>query len=119
MSDVGDHQNFIDELPRISKNVFENLFKVHKQTDGLYYYNLLRTMHFPDELDRKYFYTYNITSPEPLTNLSFKFYGDIELWWLICLANKIDNPVELIPGGTTIRVVRAKYIENIINKLKD
>ena len=119
MSSSGDHQNSIGELPRISKNAFENLFKVYKQDDGIYFYNILRTMHFPDELDQKYYYTYTITSPEPLTNLSFKFYGDIELWWLICLANKIDNPVELLEGGTTIRVIRSKYIENIIKKLKD
>lgn len=117
MNDLGEHQNSIESLPDLNKNLFENLFTIYKQ-DDLYFYNILRTISFPDELDHKFYFEYTITSPEPLTNLSYKFYGSIELWWVICLANQISNPVEMIPGGTTLKIIRSNYIETIIEKLQ-
>ena len=116
---VNKHQNEIKELPDINKYVMENLFPVHKDDTGKYYYNLLKTVIPPAEIESEFFEYKTINTLTPLTNLSYMFYGQIELWWLICIINHIENPVEPIPAGTTIKVIKSKYIDDILEKLRD
>ena len=114
------HQNEIPDLPDINKYVMENGFAVYKdETKDQYFYNLLKTVITPDVIDPKYFTQVRITSPIPLTTLSHRIYGRIELWWLICTVNGIHNPVKLLPGGRVIRILRPKYVDDVLNKLKD
>ena len=111
------HQNSIDELPDLSKYTLENIFPVYKDND-MYFYNLLRTVRIPDNIESVFYSIYNINTPEPLTNISYKFYGTIELWWLICTVNQIDNPVELFPGGTKLKIIKLQYIDKVIDRIK-
>ena len=43
-------QNQIDELSKLEPENMENMFNVYQEKDGMYYYNLLRTIEFPDNL---------------------------------------------------------------------
>ena len=113
------HQNDVPDLPNLSKYMMENIFSVNKDDDGKYYYNLSRTILAPDNLSNEKCYKYRIPSPTPLTNLSYKIYGRMELWWLICIINKIDNPVELLSAGTVLKILQPEYVEEILIKLKD
>ena len=113
------HQNDIPELPDLNKYVMENLFPVHQNNDGKYYYNIIRTVMSPENLASDTFYQYRIPSPTPLTNLSNRVYGRIELWWLICVVNNINNPVELLPAGTVLKIIHADRVADVLNKIKD
>ena len=113
------HQNDISDLPDLNKYVMENLFPVHQDNDGKYYYNIIRTVISPENLASDTFYMYRIPAPTPLTNLSYRVYGRIELWWLICVVNNIDNPVELLSAGTELKIIRPAMIEEVLGKIRD
>lgn len=42
--------------------------------------------------------------------ISNKFYKTVNYWWLICLANLISNPFELVSAGTVIRIPSLDYL---------
>lgn len=113
-----DHQNDIPELPNIGKYMMENMFPVHKSEDNQYFYNIIRTVSAPETLSNDRCYTYKVPAPTPMTNLSYRVYGRMELWWLICVINKIDNPVQLIQAGTLLKIIKPSYLDEILNKVK-
>jgi hypothetical protein len=36
--------------------------------------------------------------------ISYKYYRTVKLWWFICLANKIRNPLFILPAGSAIKI---------------
>lgn len=57
---------------------------------------------------------YTLTEGETLTDVAGKFYGDSKLYWVIAMANGIDNPLDLsesldliIPPFETIQNILA------------
>ena len=47
------------------------------------------------------------TVPKKLENrldtISYNFYGNVDLWWVIALASNIKNPLE-VPKDTVVRI---------------
>ena len=115
---IQSHQNDIPDLPNLTKYVMENLFPVHKSDDNQYFYNIIRTVSAPETLSNDRCYSYRVAAPTPLTNLSHHIYGRMELWWLICVINKIDNPVQLIPAGTVLKIIKTSHIDEILNRIR-
>lgn len=113
------HQNDISELPDLNKYVMENLFPVHTDNNGKYYYNIIRTVVAPENISTDSFYMFRVPAPMPLTNLSHRVYGRIELWWLICVINNIDNPVELLPAGTQLKIIYPNQVMDVLDKIKE
>lgn len=112
------HQNDIPDLPDINKFVMENGFSVH-QADDSYYYNILKTVIVPESIDPSYFTRVRINAPTAFTTISYKIYGRIELWWLICTVNGIHNPVEMVKGGVVLRILKPQYIDTVLSNLKE
>ena len=48
--------------------------------------------------------------------ISYKMYGTINYWWVICLANDIDSPLEDIAVGTLLKIPNQIDIYNFIRK---
>lgn len=48
--------------------------------------------------------------------ISFKLYGIIDYWWVICLVNNIDSPLEDIAVGTILTIPSKVDIYNFIRK---
>lgn len=114
------YQNEQSDLPKIDESRFENIFKINKtETNGYYFYNIIKTIRIdPDKIDTKYFYMHRVNRSTPYTALSYQLYNNIHLWWLICVVNDIDNPVEFIEPGSVIRVVKKQYVSSIIDTIK-
>jgi hypothetical protein len=112
------HQNDIPDLPDINKYVMENGFPVHQDGDS-YYYNILKTVISPELIDPTYFTRVRVSAPTSFTNISYKIYGRIELWWLICIVNDIHNPVGVVKGGVVLRILKPQYIDSVLSKLKE
>ena len=36
--------------------------------------------------------------------ISFYSYGTVDYWWLICLVNEIDDPLQGLPSGKQIKI---------------
>jgi len=111
------YQNEIDKLPPLDDYSFENIFTVHQDGEH-YFYNLLRTINFPEDIDSSLFVNYRVKSNMPLTTLSYNVYNTPKLWWLIVLVNRIDNPISFIKPGTLLKVVKPEQVNEIIQTIK-
>ena len=58
-----------------------------------------------------------ITSPERLDRLAFKFYGDSTIWWVIASANNLGNGSLFVNENTTIRIPNKAGIQDLISKV--
>ena len=108
--------NEIPELNSIEKNHYENLFNMYQ--DDVYYYNLMRTVSVPDNLDPSVYFIMKMNRPMPLTTLSYSVYGTIKLWWLICVTNNINDTVRPIEAGTILKIITPGNVGKIVEMLK-
>lgn len=115
MEELG-YQNAISELPKLSEFRYENLFKVYK-IDDYYIYNIINTLKLDDKLDADFYYTYRVRRPMPWTIVSYENYDTIELWWLICILNKIQNPVQFAESGTDLKILKSEYVRVIVDRI--
>jgi hypothetical protein len=114
----GTFQNSIKGLPALKSTRYENIFKLYTNDAGQYYYNLLQSVFLPDIINEDYVYYQQITTKMPWTMVSYNAYQTIELWWLICLANKVFNPVKFPDRGTLIKVIKPQYVSTVLNEIK-
>lgn len=99
---------------------FANLFNVVEIGENSYF-NICKTIHFENQenIPETYYFDYEIGEADTWTNISFKFYNTIKLWWLICKFNNIINPfTELIPGKR-IKIPNENIIEKILTIIKE
>ncbi len=119
MKEELDRQNSVSDLPDLNDYSFENIFNMYKD-DGIFYaYNIIKTVKIPPDLHNDVFDYIQITGDIPWTTISFNEYGTIRLWWLLCVANKILNPVKLPEPGTVIKVIRPQYVRYILDEMKN
>jgi len=114
------YQNEQADLPSISSTRFENIFHVNQtETNGYYFYNILKTIRVDtDNIDNKYIYLHRVNRSAPYTSLSYQLYGNIDLWWLICVINNIDNPIEFIEPGTLLKIIKKQYVSVVIDAIR-
>tara|TARA_R110002051_G_C8478277_1_gene461202 strand:+ start:50 stop:361 length:312 start_codon:yes stop_codon:yes gene_type:complete len=97
---------------------YENIFSKHSTSSGHVYYNILKTINFPEKLPISVVDDYTVTGALPYTVLSYKLYKTTKLWWLICLVNKIKNPVKLLAPGTKIKIIKPNIVGSILGQIQ-
>ena len=113
----GKAQNEITELATLSRNLYENIFKVNLIEDNnVYFYNLLNKVIFPDNISDEFIDEITLTSDKPWTMLSFQLYGTINLWWTVYLLNKPDY-IFKAQANNTYKFIKSKYITSVLNKI--
>ena len=50
--------------------------------------------------------------------ISYKRYGTIELWWLVCKVNGVTSPFDELVVGSVIRLLNDGVVEYILNSIK-
>lgn len=109
----------VSKIPTIDlENIF-NVFTDDVMLNDQYYYNITKTVTIPEDLDETNYDLYNVNEGDTWTNLSYRFYGQVEGWWLICKANNISNPIEFPKGGTKLKILKrnvARQILTVINQ---
>ena len=116
--DLGQYQQAISELPVLNNFRYENIFKMYRNNDKQYYYNIIKKIVLPNNLDPTQFLIYPVKQSMPWTMVSFNIYSTIELWWLLCVVNNIKNPVLQPKNGTYIKALRPELIAPLINDIK-
>lgn len=109
-------QNQVRELPRLETEKLENIFDVYKNEDGMYFYNLLQTVNFPKNLPPSLFTNYTIKYGDTWPFISYKTLNSPDLWWLICLANNIQNPIQKLVPGDNLRVPIPAVVKEVLNQ---
>ena len=116
IDDLQTTQNKIPELPTLPDTRYENIFKLAKQ-DKYFFYNLSRKINFPSDVsDQIYFETY-VNGNVPWTTFANQVYGDQNLWWLICLTNNIQNPIDNPVPGKKYKVINATLVSRILSEI--
>lgn len=111
-------QNQIEDLPVLNQENFEQIFNVYQNKDGLYYYNLLQTIVFPSDLPVSLFQIYSISNQDTWPFISYKSYNTPNLWWIILLANNIDDATTIPRPGTTIRIPNFGVVREVLTQLE-
>jgi nucleoid-associated protein YgaU len=108
------NQNQIRELPKLETEQLENIFNVHQTEKGYYYYNLIETVSLPESLPPSFFTSYNIAPADTWPYISYKVFKNPNVWWLILLINKIQNPLLPLPIGETILIPTPSVAQMIL-----
>ena len=115
---VGLFQNQIKDLPTLNVYRYEKIFRMYKNNGLQYFYNIIQALNLPEDIDETKIYYTVVKQNEPWTMISFKAYKTIELWWLICLLNKINNPLKFPSTGTAIKLLRPQFLPDIFNEIE-
>jgi len=113
------NHNSVKELGDLPTSSYEAVFNMYKDEGEFYAYNILKTVIFPRDLNDELFYYTVITGNHTWAKLSFDHYGTIQLWWLICLTNKIMNPVKLPEPGTAIKILKSQFVAEVMDQIQD
>lgn len=60
-----------------------------KQIKNLF--NKIYLQNLRDDTDIRYFQEYTITEGETPEEVSYKFYGTTDYWWIVCIVNRIED----------------------------
>jgi len=117
--DLGSYQNKIKDLPPLSRQRYENIFKMYKNDKGQYYYNINKTVVFPESIDETKISYITVKQKQAWTTISYHVYKTTELWWLICLLNKIENPLKQPEPGTVLKVLNYDAINDVLIEIQN
>lgn len=111
-------QNSINDLPKLEAENFENLFSINQDANGMYYYNLLQSISFPTNLPANLFTKYYVKAGDTWPFISYKTLKTPNLWWLILLANKIDNPTIQPVVGQYLLIPITQVVQQILYQIR-
>lgn len=110
-------QNQIKELPRLDVENLENIFNVYRQQNGMYFYNLLQSIHFPQNLPSTLFTAYTIKYGDTWPYISYKSFKTPNLWWIILLANGIENPLTPLVNSEEIKIPVTQLVKEVLSQI--
>ncbi len=110
-------QNQFLELSKLDAENIENIFNVYQDANGMFFYNLLQTISFPQNLPNNLFTTYTLAYGDTWPFVSYKNYKTPNLWWIILLANNIQNPTTKLYPGTTIKIPISIVVKEILAQI--
>ena len=110
-------QNSIKSLSKLSKQNYENIFNVYLDDNNFYYYNLLQTIVFPQNLPLQLFDSYKTVPQDTWPVVSYKAYNTTKLWWIILLANNIQNPLDKIEVGTILKIPTFSVVDSVLSQI--
>lgn len=108
-----------DATYSLPPQAYENLFNVYEDNDGFYYYNLLRTINFPIELDTSSYTEYEVVRNDTWQYIAWKAYRNVRLWWIIVSANQILDPTSRPEPGIKLKIIKPEVVRNLLNIIKN
>jgi|TARA_B100000073_G_C23707395_1_gene562838 nucleoid-associated protein YgaU len=87
--------------------------KVDPKTQNRYYSPIL----YPNIPEKDTDIIHNIRSGDRLDLLAHQYYGDVNLWWIISRANRLDPSDLGLDVGTTLRI--PVEVGEILGKLQE
>tara|TARA_R100000951_G_scaffold50069_2_gene42302 strand:- start:585 stop:959 length:375 start_codon:yes stop_codon:yes gene_type:complete len=113
----------VPELSNIDNERYESIFNVHQTGDNkdeYYFYNILSKITIDTMgIDPDVFEYYTVQKELPWTSISYTLYKTQHLWWLILAVNKIVSPIVQPPPGTVLKVIKAEYIDTVLQEIQD
>jgi hypothetical protein len=120
ITEIGLYVSDIPSYPDIETVSYENFFKLHLVNNEFAFFNLLKKINIltnTNDVDPSFFITYNIDVDVPWVLLSYKVYGTLNLWWLLCLVNNIQDATKNPALGTQIKAIKPQFVASIVNQI--
>jgi hypothetical protein len=95
------------KVPRFSRLRFGELVSV----DGVEFWDVLDLPEIPEQPDDV---TYMILGTDRIDLLAYKIYRDPRLWWVIAVANNMEDVPTEFNEGTVIRLPSPRYILQVL-----
>lgn len=87
------------KLPETSRYFLSDIF----ESDGIKFFETWNVIIVPVSSDDE-FHTITPGEEGRWDLLSHKKYETVLYWWILCLANDVKNPLEIIPAGNIVRL---------------
>jgi hypothetical protein len=109
------------EAPKLSIYNMASVFNYYRDDDGFDFFNILKRINLNIDSydDKEVFSEYLVLPSDTYTKISYSYYGTIELWWLICLVNKINNPFKKPEPGFKIYLLRPAYAMRVLDSINN
>lgn len=121
MSILGTLQDDITDLPDLSLERYERIFKIYeasKDDKKFYFYNILNKIVFPDNINSTLTGLYTVNSRLPLTTISYNIYGDIFSWWMLYILNKnLVSKLFYVEPGIQLRYILPEQRALVYNQI--
>jgi hypothetical protein len=112
------NQNNFPNLPTLTSLYrYENFFNVYQNTDGSYFYNLLRGINIFPANNSSVEDVYTTKSNDTWYLISYNYYNTMDLWWLVCEYNQIKDPTTMPVVGTTLKLLKSEYVWPILQQI--
>ena len=112
-------QNDIKDVSlKLTPQNYENIFDVYTDENGFYYYNIIKTINFPTDLSLTTYSSYTTVTNDTWPLIAWKFYRNVKLWWAICAANQVINPVTPPTPGTQLKIINVVILKTLLNNLE-
>ena len=112
-----DLKDISDDM-KLDKYNFANLFDVVELGEKSYF-NINKTINFEnvEYIPDTAYYMYEVKFGDSWTNISYKYYNTIKLWWLICKFNDIKNPFEELTPGSIIKIPVENLVQTVLTNI--
>ena len=95
------------KVPRFSRLRFGELVAV----DGVQFWDVLDLPEIPEQPDDV---LYTITGSDRIDLLAYRLYRDPRLWWVIAVANGLEDIPTEFNEGTVIRIPSPRYVLQVL-----
>ena len=121
LSALGVFRQNVTGLSQIPSVSYENIFRVYSTENSsntnFYYFNLLNSVYFPENIPTSMYYTITLNKRLPWTAISYNEYRSTDLWWLIALTNNIFNPIYYPAPGSILKIIKPEFVKLILNEI--
>lgn len=94
-----------------------NIFKTYIDEDGVLFYNYYNSINISGDIDPVLYDEIYVNESDDWYSLSYKHYNTTYLWWVILIANNINNPLEFLDGPKKIKILKPSVVTQILSQL--
>lgn len=98
------------------ENIESHLSKI-EGNEGYPIYNLMTRIKIPKNINPIFYTIYVPKENESFQTISYKYYGTISLWWLICAVNNLYNITEGATPEIPLKIIKTEYLSNLLEEL--
>lgn len=97
---------------------YANIFTIYQDSDEMMYFNLIDNLDISGVIDPS-LYDEMFYNEENWYDLSFRFYGTTRLWWVILVANNVNNPFTDVKIGDRIKILKKEAVTEILSQINN
>ena len=99
---------------KLSNSSMIRMFDILQDENNTYFMNIFKNFDINVDILNDPSDTTEIGIKNPWwENISYSYYGDVDIWWLGCLSSNILNPFEEIVVGGTLTMITKDYIPDV------